>query len=48
MTGAIVNGKIYVIGGRVGAAFISAGSSNVDIPVHTDSHDAFELDAEKQ
>src|ERR1700730_15240544 len=29
-TGA-VNGKIYVLGGRVGAAFISAGSSNVDV-----------------
>jgi N-acetylneuraminic acid mutarotase len=27
----VVNGKIYVIGGRVGAAFISAGSSNVDV-----------------
>src|SRR5437660_5330923 len=30
-TAGAVNGKIYVIGGRVGAAFISAGSSNVDI-----------------
>ena len=27
----VVNGKVYVIGGRVGAAFISAGSSNVDV-----------------
>jgi N-acetylneuraminic acid mutarotase len=27
----VVNGKIYVIGGRVGTAFITAGSSNVDI-----------------
>ena len=26
-----VNGKIYVIGGRVGTAFITAGSSNVDV-----------------
>jgi N-acetylneuraminic acid mutarotase len=26
-----VNGKIYVVGGRVGAAFISSGSSNVDV-----------------
>lgn len=30
-TAAVVNGKIYVIGGRVGAAFISAGSSNIDV-----------------
>ena len=30
-TTGVVNGKIYVIGGRVGAAFISAGSSNVDV-----------------
>jgi N-acetylneuraminic acid mutarotase len=30
-TAGVVNGKIYVIGGRVGAAFISAGSSNVDV-----------------
>jgi N-acetylneuraminic acid mutarotase len=30
-TAGAVNGKIYVIGGRVGAAFISAGSSNVDV-----------------
>jgi N-acetylneuraminic acid mutarotase len=29
-TAGVVNGKIYVIGGRVGAAFISAGS-NVDV-----------------
>jgi N-acetylneuraminic acid mutarotase len=27
----VVNGKIYVIGGRIGTAFISAGSSNVDV-----------------
>jgi N-acetylneuraminic acid mutarotase len=27
----VVNGKIYVIGGRVGTAFITAGSSNVDV-----------------
>jgi N-acetylneuraminic acid mutarotase len=27
----VVNGRIYVIGGRVGAAFISSGSSNVDV-----------------
>jgi N-acetylneuraminic acid mutarotase len=26
-----VNGRIYVIGGRTGAAFISSGSSNVDV-----------------
>ena len=26
-----VNGKVYVIGGRTGAAFISSGSSNVDV-----------------
>jgi N-acetylneuraminic acid mutarotase len=30
-TAGVVNGKVYVIGGRVGAAFISAGSSNVDV-----------------
>src|SRR5216110_2761654 len=30
-TAGAVNGKIYVIGGRVGAAFITAGSSNVDV-----------------
>ncbi|MGZ5080360.1 MAG: Kelch repeat-containing protein [Usitatibacter sp.] len=30
-TAGVVNGKIYLIGGRVGAAFISAGSSNVDV-----------------
>jgi N-acetylneuraminic acid mutarotase len=30
-TAAAVNGKAYVIGGRVGAAFISAGSSNIDV-----------------
>jgi N-acetylneuraminic acid mutarotase len=30
-TAGVVNGKIYVIGGRVGGAFISAGSSNVDV-----------------
>jgi N-acetylneuraminic acid mutarotase len=30
-TAGVVNGKIYVIGGRVGAAFISAGSSNIDV-----------------
>jgi len=29
--GAAVNGKIYVIGGRVGGAFVTAGSSNVGI-----------------
>jgi len=29
-TAGVVNGKIYVIGGRVGNAFITAGSSNVD------------------
>ncbi len=29
--GAAVNGKIYVIGGRVGGAFVSSGSSNVGI-----------------
>jgi N-acetylneuraminic acid mutarotase len=29
-TAGVVNGKVYVIGGRIGAAFISAGSSNVD------------------
>ena len=27
----VVNGKVYVIGGRVGAAFITAGSSNVEV-----------------
>jgi N-acetylneuraminic acid mutarotase len=26
----VVNGKIYVVGGRVGTAFITAGSSDVD------------------
>ncbi|HEV3240139.1 MAG TPA: kelch repeat-containing protein [Casimicrobiaceae bacterium] len=30
-TAGAVNGKIYVIGGRVGGAFISSGSSNVDV-----------------
>jgi len=30
-TSGVVNAKIYVIGGRVGAAFISAGSSNVEV-----------------
>src|SRR5205823_13381535 len=30
-TAGVVNGKIYVIGGRIGAAFISAGSSNADV-----------------
>ena len=30
-TAGVVGGKVYVIGGRVGAAFISAGSSNVDV-----------------
>jgi len=30
-TAGVVNGKIYVIGGRVGGAFITAGSSNIDI-----------------
>lgn len=30
-TAGVVNGKIYVIGGRVGAAFISSGSSNIDV-----------------
>src|SRR5437762_12028642 len=30
-TAGTVNGKIYVIGGRVGPAFISPGSSNVDV-----------------
>src|SRR6266850_2349586 len=82
-TAGAVNGKIYVIGGRVGGAFVSSGSSNVGIVeeydpaadawgaprarmpsarsamssgtwggkiyvtgvhVHTDSHDAYELD----
>jgi N-acetylneuraminic acid mutarotase len=27
----VVNGKIYVIGGRVGGAFVSSGSSNVGV-----------------
>jgi N-acetylneuraminic acid mutarotase len=27
----VVNGKIYVIGGRVGAAFVSGGSSNIGV-----------------
>src|SRR6266704_1315656 len=30
-TAGVVNGKIYVIGGRVGGAFVSSGSSNVGI-----------------
>src|SRR5215467_13059594 len=30
-TAGVVNGKIYVIGGRVGTAFITSGSSNVDV-----------------
>ncbi len=30
-TAGVVGSKVYVIGGRVGAAFISAGSSNVDV-----------------
>jgi N-acetylneuraminic acid mutarotase len=30
-TAGAVNGKIYVIGGRVGGAFITSGSSNVDV-----------------
>jgi N-acetylneuraminic acid mutarotase len=30
-TAGAVNGKIYVVGGRVGAAFISGGSSNVGV-----------------
>jgi len=30
-TAGAVNGRIYVIGGRIGAAFISSGSSNVDV-----------------
>jgi N-acetylneuraminic acid mutarotase len=30
-TAGAINGKIYVIGGRVGTAFISSGSSNVDV-----------------
>jgi N-acetylneuraminic acid mutarotase len=29
-TAGVVNGKVYVIGGRVGGAFITTGSSNVD------------------
>jgi N-acetylneuraminic acid mutarotase len=27
----VVNGKVYVIGGRTGTAFITAGSSNIDV-----------------
>ena len=30
-TAGVVNGKIYVIGGRVGGGFITSGSSNVDV-----------------
>jgi N-acetylneuraminic acid mutarotase len=30
-TAGVVNGKIYVIGGRVGGAFVSSGSSNVGV-----------------
>ncbi|TMH77324.1 MAG: hypothetical protein E6H49_17315 [Betaproteobacteria bacterium] len=30
-TAGVVNGKVYVIGGRVGGAFVSSGSSNVGI-----------------
>jgi N-acetylneuraminic acid mutarotase len=30
-TAAAVNGKVYVIGGRVGGGFITGGSSNVDV-----------------
>lgn len=30
-TAQAVNGKVYVIGGRVGGAFITGGSSNVDV-----------------
>jgi N-acetylneuraminic acid mutarotase len=30
-TSGVVNGKIYAIGGRVGGAFITGGSSNVDV-----------------
>ena len=30
-TAGVVNGKIYVIGGRVGGAFITSGSSNADV-----------------
>jgi len=30
-TAGVVNGKIYVIGGRIGGAFITSGSSNVDV-----------------
>lgn len=30
-TTGVVNGKIYVVGGRVGAAFISGGSSNIGV-----------------
>src|SRR3989475_6438475 len=30
-TAGVVNGKIYVIGGRVGGGFITSGSSNADV-----------------
>jgi len=30
-TAGAVNGKIYVVGGRTGTAFISSGSSNIDV-----------------
>lgn len=30
-TAGAINGKIYVIGGRVGTSFISSGSSNIDV-----------------
>src|SRR5437879_13515259 len=30
-TAGVVNGKVYVIGGRVGGAFVSSGSSNVSV-----------------
>lgn len=30
-TAGAINGKIYVIGGRTGTAFISSGSSNIDV-----------------
>src|SRR5882672_6702460 len=30
-TAGVVNGKVYVIGGRVGGAFVSSGSSNVGV-----------------
>jgi len=30
-TAGVVNGKLYVIGGRVGGAFVSSGSSNVGV-----------------